>query len=393
MSIPKIKWNSYTIWTLLVFMIWARYPILGYVKNVFIKLPLLGDLADYVLPALFIIALFGSAGYWSKHFRSKDLAVFMLMETIAALSMVLHPENTHYTEKVSLTFMTSIIPLYLVGTRLEFCKYEKIFSVISIASVWLLVLYLYQHMERSELGEGMPEDMSMSYQTLPHVCMVVYCTLKQPKWYTILTSVVGVFLIIAFGTRGSLLCFIVFTLLYLFLIRLRTSLLFDVVIAGAAFLIIKLFDILFYTVNSLILSVGMSNRILMFFDEDDLSNSTGRDSISAMLYRAMDNAPIFGYGFGGDRQLVNTYSHNLYLELIVTFGWIIGTILFVLLLFRIIVSYAKAQLTEEKVFILLLASCSIVKLMLSNTFLNEPNLFLLLGFCSQVLYNSKRTRV
>lgn len=390
MKFPKIKWNSYTLWTLLVFMVWARYPILGYVKSVFIVLPGLNILADFILPILFFIVVVGSAKYWSNSFRGKDVVVFFVIEFIAATSLVIHPENTHYIEKSALPFMISIIPLYLVGTKVEFTKYEKIFYIISFISVWLQVVYLYQHASRSILGEELPEDMAMSYQTLPHVCMVVYQTLKHVKWYSILTSIVGIFLIISFGTRGSLMCLLFFSLLYLFLIRMRTSLFFDAVIAGMAAVIFSLFDRLFGFVNDLILSLGMSNRILLMMEENDLSNSNGRDFIGERLYRAMDHAPMLGYGFEGDRTIVSTYSHNLYLELIVTFGWVIGTFIFIALLIRVVWSYIVAKNVEEKSFILLLITCSILKLMLSGTFLNEPLLFLLLGYSSQVIYKAKK---
>lgn len=59
-----------------------------------------------------------------------------------------------------------------------------------------------------------------------------------------------------------------------------------------------------------------------------------------------------------------------------------------LLLFSLIgIAYWWAKGTKKQVFILYLFSISIIKLLLSNTFILEPYFYLLIGVCINEIYN------
>ena len=83
----------------------------------------------------------------------------------------------------------------------------------------------------------------------------------------------------------------------------------------------------------------------------------------------------------GDRVHLGTYPHNLFLELLLQYGWVIGLFLCVLLLVLLVKALLKKN-RPEFVFIVLLLPCGFFKLMVTGSYLNqEPAFYALLGFC------------
>ena len=148
-------------------------------------------------------------------------------------------------------------------------------------------------------------------------------------------------------------------------------------------------DLLTITLNMLISKAGLSNRIMNYFVEGAFMDDSGRSSIQDALLSAMDMAPAFGYGLAGDRNITNgSYAHNLFLELIVSFGWVGGIAISLLIVTIIIRAYYCLKSKTEKGFFFLLFSCGFIHLMISGSFLHSSFFFLLIGYCSLLISRS-----
>jgi len=97
-----------------------------------------------------------------------------------------------------------------------------------------------------------------------------------------------------------------------------------------------------------------------------------------------------GYGIAGDRALVSSYSHNLLLELLVSFGIPAGSVVFVCIVVIILNGYKKAADRQIKDLVLMLFCSSFVKLLVSSSYLLEPLFFLLMGVCVKQMRNAGR---
>lgn len=84
-------------------------------------------------------------------------------------------------------------------------------------------------------------------------------------------------------------------------------------------------------------SLGFESRTLEMIGKGEISSDSGRSMIWEAVWKAIKEGGIFGYGAFGDRPFVYPihyvgYSHNIFLELICSFG-IVGVILSIILVF------------------------------------------------------------
>lgn len=379
----KLK-NSYSYWHILVLMVWARYPIMQYVSDVFFKLPFLNFMAESIVNILFIIVILMSASYWSMHIRKKYLAIFFVFELVASAHIILYPENYDYFSQYAFDFIFYSIPVFLIGAMCDIREFEDEFYVISLFSVILQLLYFVVYGGGSSLSAYMAEDIVASYRLLPHVIMVVWQALKHVNVLNLVVSLSGSLLLVALGTRGPVVCLLAFVFLYIMFVKFIGS---PKHIAPLGIIGAILFVNIQYVlnqINELILKLGLSTRIFSFLQSQNLNYESGRDDIRNALDHALAISPPFGYGLAGDRRFVGGYAHNLYYELSMSFGVFLGPLLFISVIAFFIIAFLKTKIESEKGFLLVLFCVSVLNLMFSGTFLTSTFLFFFLGFCCHV---------
>jgi hypothetical protein len=96
---------------------------------------------------------------------------------------------------------------------------------------------------------------------------------------------------------------------------------------------------------------------------------------------------FFGLGLFGSGNYGIVYPHFLPLDFFCTFGYTVGSLLLLALTSLVAFAFYVARGTTVRTFILFLFSLSIIKLMLSSTFVMEPYFYMLIGVCvSEVLF-------
>ena len=244
--------------------------------------------------------------------------------------------------------------------------------------------------------------MYVAYNLLPSMMYLLYyafCNDRKIYWFCGFASL-GVMFI--FGTRGPILCAIVFMAVY-FLHRTivsgkkRNYLLLLLVVV--LLIIFCVYDDLFVKIVSFVASIfekfGFSTRIFDFFISGEVTTSLGRKYLRQEVIRAIINNPIKGYGFTGDQYLLGVYCHNLFLELWCHFGVIGGSLILLALLGLSVVALVRsARSLKIFYFVLMLISMVYVKLMLSNSYTLEPYFFFMIGaFVSISRKCKKRSRI
>ena len=80
--------------------------------------------------------------------------------------------------------------------------------------------------------------------------------------------------------------------------------------------------------------------------------------------------------------------HNFVVEIFVAFGYVLGGLILAALAIYVIKAFIRAKDTEDRTFLVLLISC-FMKLMLSGTYMEDYDIWILLGYCAGLL---RRTR-
>ena len=148
-----------------------------------------------------------------------------------------------------------------------------------------------------------------------------------------------------------------------------------------AFLLVVLFfyDPILQAVSSKLTSIGLNSRTLEMLLNSTITDDSSRGQI---LQNAMSQIGFLGYGLWGDRVILNgIYPHNIIVEILIDYGWILGSGLLILMTTILIRGFIKAG-TSKSVVMCALFSSGIVRLLLSGSYLGqEPAFYVLISLC------------
>ena len=215
-------------------------------------------------------------------------------------------------------------------------------NYISVVAVFMCAFYeLLYAQSASYTGDVDTSEynMELAYSILPHVLMVSWRALKSFVILNIAPMLLGLMLLLSFGTRGPVICAIVFIAIYLLFIRpSKYQKTMRIITVACAVYAMSFLDQFMTFMQLMTFQLGMSTRIFDKYFEGELEESSGRDYIRETLLRelSIDNS-LFGHGVLGSYPYVNTYPHNIVLEFLFSFGWVWG----IAILFCIVYIIAK----------------------------------------------------
>lgn len=132
------------------------------------------------------------------------------------------------------------------------------------------------------------------------------------------------------------------------------------------------YQIILMGLSAILSKYGIASRTLSSLLSESFSDGNGRDMIFSMAMDLIKTGGLFGHGVYGDRYVIGNYfrwgySHNIFLELFVSFGYLGGSIACAVLLLGIVKLYRSCDTLQKQVVFttFLVTSC---KLMLSNSF-------------------------
>lgn len=306
--------------------------------------------------------------------------LFFYTYTVAFFVMIIHsiafPDNAAYIYSDGFKFfLPTVLPsLLCLMTLSSIEELEKAMTYISWCSFMLVIIYAIAYLKGYVNFSGY--DMSLSYSLLlPSVFLY-----SQRKVYTYFATLLIFVFIVALGSRGAA----VFILIYVLLdtIFYNRKMLFP--LFCFAVLLIAAIPLLTIILDA----YGISSRTLSMLADDNITNLTSRDSLYEGSKILILKNPITGIGLWGDRPIFGIYCHNLFLEILLNFGAIIGGILIVLLISYVIITYFTS-LKQNKIIILKYACALILPLMISDSYLTSNNLFMFLGVLFLIRKNNK----
>lgn len=368
-------------------VIWLEDIVFSYVQAFLLRLPGLNILADgFTSILLFFLALL-SVPYISNKVKINDVIFYAVCVFVYLLHLIFYQDNIDYLLPKAFEIFIKILPLYFVGLTFEPKKHTTMLYKLSIITIWLRLVYAIVFEESMDSTASLYEgDMWSSYCLLPHICLVCYMVLSKRGILNIITLIVGLILSFSFGTRGPLLCILCLAIVY-FLIIGDKKISMHVVIAMifVGIIVVLSFNWLMSQLYDIATRLGLSIRIFDKLSHGEFFVSDSRNDLKYTLSKHLWDK-IFGYGLAGDRVILGVYAHNIIYELWISFGVLLGTIAFLLIVAFILKTFKEIKKTRCNAILLLVLFCScFIKLFLSGSYLNEKFLFLFFGLCVSVL--------
>lgn len=220
-------------------------------------------------------------------------------------------------------------------------------------------------------------NMLFGYQiAFPAILFLMFYLNDRKKTGYLFISGLSIALGVFFGSRGCVLGYLCFIVFYMLAVEPGVSRykIATIVLGAIGGLICTSQSILTFIYNTA-LKLGIQSRTLLKLAEGEIADATGRDRIYDILIRGLQRQSIFkGYGAYGDRYLLNGdyYSHNMFFEILVTFGVFWGILILSALAIFIVKIFLKYRKHPQFPLFLALISFSICRLLFSYSFWYEP---------------------
>ncbi len=231
--------------------------------------------------------------------------------------------------------------------------------------------------------------MVFSYHMLLPICVCFEHARIKSSVIDFIIAVGGAICILMCGARGAVLSLLFYFFVTLFFRRLR-RLKKTVVIFMFVLMVFALFSIFYYQEILLAMAdifdeLGIQSRFVTSVLEGGLFEDRGRTAILQAILKGVKNNPL-GYGLYGDRYVIGTfgfsqytYAHNIFLEMICDFGIIGGSVLILLITYRIIKMLSFYRDSKEAGVLLALLPYGVFQLLFSSTFMENIPFFIIIA--------------
>lgn len=326
-----------------------------------------------------------------KRNRNKFIAIYFISFYIFIINFIFFAQNRIYLKQI-------IFPLFFTGISSFIYSYsindwEVLMDVMKKTSkIVFLVGSFISVLIFSGFSNVGSYSMSLSYYMLLPATVYINELFNKISLKNVFAAGVSLFVIVTLGSRGPILCLGVFIMLKLvkYLKRLTYNKmplylsLFAMV--GTGLIFFK--EILTFAFNFL-MSIGIRSRSLLLFAEGGIYLS-GRDNLYSDVFEQILNNPIFGLGLMGDRFILgNRYVHNIFMEILINFGMLIGLLFIVIITYLIIKSLFIKNAKKYNVIIIWL-SLGFIHLMVSSTYLTDFKFWIFLGLICNALIKTNK---
>lgn len=341
----------------------------------------------YIIPALFCIRAI-------TKLNSKNLVRLLIFELFFGLSYLFTfiTGNVNRDQITLYLVMTIIfcVPFGVFLTQIDDLKvfYSGLvkisFIIFGIVTVYLLVRIRNTTTIWGDASYSMPAG----YQLL--LCLCVFTNESFKKEYRgkrilyLICAFVSFVMIFLYGSRGPIACYAGF-LIYKVLIEFRHNKYIRTisVICGILLIASELFSTnIANALVSALQRIGVASRTVSAIISNQIFQDSGRVTIISNAIEIIKSNPIIGSGASSDLILLGGYPHNLFVELCIDFGVIIGLLLSLIIVIKVFRSLVICG-DENKNLTGVFFACGFCMLMLSSTYLQNIYFFMFLGLMAR----------
>lgn len=374
----------------LVSMVWGVI-VVTYLDAIFIRLPFLSDVRRYIIPALYIAVIALCSGHFVKLLSPGDYLFWGSLSLVYFAYYLLGPEqNAKYMQEYMPAFFLTVSSYYFIGKAVD----DDVFDVLywlSILTIFLrfVSIFITHSFSEAVLSNEDQEFQGQAYELLVFSLFVLWYLLKNFSIVSLLFSVLSIFVLLAFGCRGAILCVVSFVFLYLLLVkRLIRNVPLLIICLFACGICVLFANQIITGMSALMENLGFSTRIFDFYFDSEILSGNGRNQIRTILFDELQEHP-FGLGICGAQGAIGTYSHNFILEFFISFGWALGGLICVGVFFFLFKGYNACANDEQRGFFLVLFCASVVHLFVSDIVWKDSSFYMLLGYSAMLIGQQK----
>lgn len=362
----------------------SYFPILNFINLIFNQVFKVNTIYDTLIFYLIFFTIIIFAVFSTFKTIKKDILLVVLgMLIIFIFTYLVYPENRYFMFTNTNSFIDNPIFIFIIFNISAYIltrnlkNYKILYEIMKKFSIVVILVSFIIFLFDLSLGTTV-QYMVFSYNMLPHSLFLLFVLFEEKKIIFGCIGVLGSILIFIGGARGPAL--ITLVSLFIFLTFKNENFIGKIkkLTIGIVILIVVIiyFENILNILYDFLLDIGYNSRTLLKLLENSFLDSSGRNIIYRNLIKSFN---IAGYGIYGDRALIGTYAHNIFIEIIIDYGVIIGIPL-ILILFR----YLYLAITvKDKILLMLTISffaSGVLKLLITGSYLNqEPSLYIIIA--------------
>lgn len=346
-----------------------------------------GTIALFTYPIIYLLIIFKYKKFLvhKKHF----LYIFLFFVIASMYSLIGYYYYIYNWFGLMYLFFITTLPWFLVSINInEFNTiimcFKKKSTLIFLSNIILLIYCI-------KSGRNMYGNMEISYSILPLGVFSFYVFMNDKNFKSLIYFLVSLVIIVAVGSRGPLVCILLYILAFMILNAKKHKILTLAFFGLILFITLNFQSIILQTIK-IFEGYNIPSRTLYKIIEEDFADGTGRTNIYEVTFDLLNNHPVLGVGLGVERITINyvfnnmekdmssCYPHNIILEILVQFGYFIGLTIIFFIIFVIYKAFSKSNLLEKNVLIIF-GIMEGVRLMISSSYLLSPVIFMFFGFC------------
>lgn len=329
------------------------------------------------------------------------IIAFLLINYLIAFMINVNYDDYYYIE-FGIDFLIKSVPwifvTYAVRDYKLFKKYLYYCSIIILTSA-IMNLYIF----KTDVYGGFSYSQSYTYMILPAAIIICNSFFEKIRLINIIFFGMSLMFMLSMGSRGPLLCVVLYVLLKLMLIyklkvdkgMLISAIFISVIVPIYIFFydILNYFFIVFQNLN-------LSTRTIRGLIEGSFFEDNARNLLSEYSINIINEHSLLGVGIGTDRILladkmeisivaetIGWYPHNIFLEILLHFGIFIGGAIIVYMLMVMYTTIFRNSDKDAIDVICIFIGIGFFPLFASGSYVTKPFFFALWGFC---LFQYKR---
>lgn len=311
--------------------------------------------------------------------------------------------NNSYSQiftKVGINILITI-PCYILTRTVrnydKLLKYLNYFAFLIAASSAIIIIGF-------KVNQDIGYSQYTSYLTLPAAIISANTLFKKINIYHLINLIGSIILIFFSGTRGPLICFLLFIVTRGIIWFIENKKLTVKIPITILFIVTILFFNTFlnnlYHISN---EYGYSARLSKYLEKGNILEDIGRIELIKLSIDIIGDNPLFGTGPVNDRIILSRlvgypddpigwYPHNIFLEIYLDYGIILGSIIIIALCYFTFKALSTKNCGSLKYLVVIFLSIGLYPLLFSGSYLESRLFFAFVGFIvSANKRNNKRT--
>lgn len=304
------------------------------------------------LPAIILLFLYH---------RQSLIVLFLLYFSILLINYLFFPTSEKFITSYQAWTLTpiSILTVLCMYNIKNYGRFWKLLLYSSWLCAFLAVVYFVLFTFSPFRDTNSSYSMHFGYTLL----LPIMYLFARSNIVDGLLSIMMLGIVLLIASRGAAGMALLFYVMFIIFFNRK-------MIVKLAIIIIILAPILFSELPKFI-DIESARTISLILRGEVGSHDSGRSDIYKIVESKISERPITGWGIGADREILDTFSHNLILELSLHYGILITIVISIVLLIHLLQSFNpfRAQRIGGGVFIVMLALYGLLPLMVSNSYL------------------------